>query len=374
MVINLIEFGFEVSNVGNKRKSNEKKEINFITFAPGFIECIMTLSQARELLTQELLQIDFEQLPISDYNKQYIRKLKPALPYYMHIYALCIRRGLKETVSESPDLAQLSLVDFGGGSGFLSLLAAKAGFGEVIYVDLNPRSVETIRVLKEVLGFGPTAILHGSSDTLAAWCREKKKKPSLLIATDLIEHVYDLPVFFRELAEVNGRMSMLFTTASTPFNPFVRRRLQRWMDACETGSMEQPNYWTLRYDFIRQLCPNASEEEVGRWASLTRGLVFEDIRKVLDSGDFPPLPGKHNTCDPRSGNWMERILPLSAYRNLAEGIGYGLNVEKGFYNIDRKRKPVSFLCRLLNLFIRRSGKAGFLLAPFMVLIFKAKRM
>lgn len=323
-------------------------------------------------LAAKLAAVDFDSLPVSEYNKRYIRRMKPALKYYMSIYASCLQRGMEALRAESP--ANLSLVDFGGGSGFLSLLAAQAGFGEITYVDLNPKSVATVRLLKERLSFGPTEILQGSSGELLAWSKGKGHKPQLLVATDLIEHVYDLRVLFKDLAEMNDRLVMLFTTASTPYNPFIRKRLYRWMDACEKGTMEQPNYRTLRYDFIRKEFPNASEEEAGYWADLTRGLVFGDIQRALDSGDFPALPGKHNTCDPRSGNWMERVLPVTEYRNLAEGIGFRLKVDKGFYNDCRDNRAAAMVCRILNSFIRRSGKAGLLVSPFIYLTFMNKRM
>ncbi len=323
-------------------------------------------------LEAKLSAIDFDSLPVSEYNKRYIRRIKPALKYYISIYASCLQRGMKALRAESP--GELSLVDFGGGSGFLSFLASQAGFGEVIYVDLNPKSVETVRILKEMLGFGPSGILQGSSGELLAWCKRNGKKPHLLVATDLIEHVYDLPLLFKDLAEINNRLVMLFTTASTPYNPFVKKRLYRWMDACEDGTMEQPNYRTLRYDFIRNKFPNASEEEAWYWADLTRGLVFGDIMRALDSGEFPALPGKHNTCDPRSGNWMERVLPISAYSILADSIGFSLRVEKGFYNDSRDSRAAAMVCRCLNYFIRFGGKAGLFVSPFIFLTFMNKRM
>lgn len=330
----------------------------------------MNLTQTARQLSVQLAGIDFDSLPISTYNKEYIRRLRPALSYYLNIYARCLTEGMK--MAGVSDIRALRLVDFGGGCGFLSLLAARAGARQVIYVDLNPQSVETVQVLKQTLGFGPDVVLSGSSDVLAAWSR-REEKPQLLVATDMIEHVYDLPRLFRELAEVNDGLAMLFTTASTPFNPWVKRRLHRWMDDSERGTMEQPNYRTLRLEYLRKQCPRASEEELERWADLTRGLVYEDIRKALETGIFPPLPGRHNTCDPRTGNWMERILSLAAYKQLAAGIGYSLEVEKGFYNEERESRAAAWVCRLLNGLIRATGRLGLCLAPFIVLLFRKNR-
>ena len=150
------------------------------------------IRQAAKTLVSQLKAIDYERLPISKYNKCYIARLKPVLSYYMKIYADCLLKGL-ESVGSAPK--DITFIDYGGGSGFLSMLAKQAGIGRVIYIDLNPDSVDTIRVLKALAGTGPDIILHGDSDTLADWCSANKVKPQLLIATDLIEHVYDLSAF-----------------------------------------------------------------------------------------------------------------------------------------------------------------------------------
>jgi len=200
--------------------------------------------------------INFDELPISDYNKQYIRILKPAINFYLHIYSYCIDKGLQGLKISYSDI---TLVDFGGGSGFLSIFAKKLGIGKVIYVDLNPLSVQTIELLKAKTGVGPDIILHGSSDTLAKWCLEKNISPDLLIATDLIEHVYDLEIFFNELTGIGNSMRMIFTTASTPYNPYVKRRLHRMMRGCESGSLMTPNYYTRRLTYIRKHFAGLSE-------------------------------------------------------------------------------------------------------------------
>lgn len=316
------------------------------------------IRQAAQTLAGRLRAIDYDRLPISDYNKQYIARLKPALPYYMRIYADCLLKGL-DAVGCAPE--EMTLVDYGGGSGFLSLLAKQAGIGRVLYIDLNPDSVETVRLLKERTGTGPDTILHGDSDTLAGWCSANRVKPQLLVATDLIEHVYDLSAFFADLAAIDNRMQLLFTTASTPFNPYVKRRLHRLMTFWEK------RYYALRLHYIRQHFPALSPADAEEAARKTRGLTFPHIHKAVENGSYPILEDAFNTCDPRNGNWTERILPIEAYRSLAEPFGYHLRIGKGFYNTDRSNPIASLLCSGINGLIRISGKAGFLFAPFITL-------
>lgn len=324
----------------------------------------LNLSSIVQSLSDRLQEIDYNQLPISNYNKQYISNLKPAMQYYMKIYGACLSKGFS-MVNRSPE--KITLVDYGGGSGFLSILAKSAGVGRVIYLDLNPKSVETIQLLKKEIGTGPDIILHGDSDALADWCKNNDIQPDLLIATDLIEHVYDLNTFFKDLSGLNQELQMIFTTASTPFNPYVKRRLHRLMDSSESGTAEIPNYHAVRKSYIEKNYPQFTANETEKWAVQTRGLIYQDIDKAIKTSQLPILEEAHNTCDPANGNWTERILPIKDYRSLISPYNYSLKIDKGFYNTDRKSATSSIICKSINALIRLSGKAGFLIAPFIFL-------
>ena len=327
------------------------------------------IQQITEFVTKQLEDINYNKLPISDYNKRYIKNLKSALPYYMQIYKTCILKGLQKT---HVPLSELTFVDYGGGSGFLSILAKQIGFRQVIYIDINPNSVETIQILKKEIEIGPDIILHGDSNKLKTWCKEHHCKPQLLIATDLIEHVYQLESFFADLIAINSQMQMLFTTASTPFNPYVKRRLHRIMKEEETGFGSNPNYYTLRLQYIQENFPFYSKQEAEKIALKTRGLIFSDIHNAITQNQYPSLNDPFNTCDPRNGNWTERILPIKTYRSIVQSYGFSVLIEKGFYNIQRKNKFFSFIVKCLNGFIKTSGKIGFIFAPFIILTFRKK--
>lgn len=316
-----------------------------------------------ELITK-LRKIDFEQLPISDYNKSYIRRITDHIEHYMNIYALCLNKGIRAAL-RSPE--EIILVDYGGGSGFLSYLAKAMGISTVIYVDLNPLSVATTKTIQQEIGLGPDILIEGDSDRLAAWCREQGIQPHLLIATDLIEHIYDLKHFFSDLLTINGRMNLLFTTASTPYNPMKTHQLHRLMRGCETGDAVQPNYATLRRQFIQHQFPHLSEKQISEWTARTRGLIYRDIQRAIESNTPPTLYDPFNTCHPETGNWAERILSIRDYKQIIAPYGYTLKVDKGFYNTIRPRKLVALICRFINLCIKGSGRLGLLIAPFIIL-------
>lgn len=329
------------------------------------------LLKTADSLAARLQTIDYNKLPISDYNKQYIGNLKPALRYYMRIYADCLQQGVSDT--ELP-AADITLIDYGGGSGFLSMLAKETGIGRVIYIDLNPSSVETIRLLKAETGIGPDVILQGNSDVLVAWCKEQEVKPELLIATDLIEHVYNLPHFFSDLIEINHQMHMIFTTGSNPYNHFVTKKLYRMMAYYEKGDVAPANYWTLRQKFIRDNFPYFDDECIDGWATLTQGMIYDDIYYTIKRKDeegylerLPIIKDRLNTCDPRTGNWVERVLPMSYYYNILRPFRYNLMVYKGFYNTYRSNPLKSLLCKCLNGLLVITGWMGIFFAPYIIL-------
>ena len=313
---------------------------------------------------KRLREVDYDSLPLSEYNKRYLASIKPALEYYLEIYARCLRQGIRALGMEAE---AVTMVDYGGGSGFLSLLAKAAGLGRVIYVDRNPLSVEAAWILKGRNGMGADVLLQGDSRALLACCRANGIVPQLLVAADLIEHVYRLPDFFADLYAINPRMRLVFTTASNPCNPLLRRRLHRFMRGCESGNLVSPNYLGRREAFIGLHYPRFTAEEVKVWGRYTRGLTYGDMRKAIDEGRLPLPPDKYNTCDPATGNWAERLLPLRAYRSAGAAHGYTLSVEKGFYNVRRGKRLLGYLCRLLNALIRFGGRAGLVLSPFIIL-------
>jgi len=314
-------------------------------------------------LAADLEKIDYNSLSISEYNKSYIQNIKPFLKYHLEIYASCIKEGLRNI---NLALTDITLADYGGGSGFLSILAKRIGFKNVIYIDLNPKSVHTINLLKDKIGIGPDIILQGNSQELKKWCADNNICPNLLIATDLIEHVYDLNTFFDELAYI-GNMQMVFSTGSNPYNPVVKKRLRKYMIGCETGSMENPNYYTLRHQYIKENFPHLSSEMMICFAKQTRGLIYSDIESFVNENSKPISIDDYNTCDPQTGNWVERILPVKDYKNILSRHNYKVKVKKVLYNTKRRNAILSFVFKMLNVAILLSGNLGLFISPIILL-------
>ena len=315
-------------------------------------------------MLQRLNDIDYDNLPISSYSRQYILRMLPNLEYYLDIYHRCLKQTFQQLGKRPSDI---TIVDYGGGHGFLSLVAKEMGVGRVIYTDINPQAVETVQVLSKELGSGPDSIVLGDARALRQWCTNNNVTPDALLGMDVIEHIYRLEDFFADIYVTNPCIYMLFTTGSTPYNPWVVRRLHRIMQADEQGHNGQPGFFQLRKRYILSHYPEMKDIEADSWAADTRGLVYPDILTAVDTHtpyrDIDP----YNTCDPATGSWTERILPITSYQSLVQPFHATVNVIPGFYNTYRKGVK-GLISRMLNPLLRISLFRP--LAPFITLIIK----
>ena len=292
-------------------------------------------------MLQALKAIDYSSLPISEYSRQYIQRMLPNMQYYLGIYRRSIDLMIKE-IDRKP--SEITMVDYGGGHGFLSMTAKQMGIGRVIYVDINPKAVEAVKILSKESGLPPDHIVQGDANTLRRWCEENGITPHALIGMDVIEHIYKLEDFFYDIYAINPSIFMLFTTGSTPFNPIVKRRLHKIMRKDENGC-----YRRLRSEFIKQHYPTMPNQKVTYWGEHTRGMTYPDILKAIENNKPQEGIDKYNTCDPATGNWTERILPIKRYKALLKPYNATVVVQKGIYNRYRQglKGQISVLTNLL---------------------------
>lgn len=292
------------------------------------------------ILTQ-LQKINPQDLPISDYNRRYLQRMQPLWDYYEEIYSHCLSLMLDRLAMPREDVV---MVDYGGGHGALSLLAKEMGVGQVVYIDSNPQCAETVGVLSDQLGLGPDVILQGEADTLRSWCLRDQVRPHCLMGMDVIEHIYCLDDFFSEILRINPGIEMLFTTGSNPENRRVTRRLHDVM------AEDERHYSELRREYIRTLFPDLSDEALEQWTRDTRGLTYDDIQRAVESQSPNILADPFNTCDPRNGNWTERILPVSDYSQILQQYGHHLDVLPGFHNTHKsasRQRMAAFVNRMI---------------------------
>lgn len=318
-------------------------------------------------------EFDFDKLPISDYNKQYIANLKPAISYYANIYWHVLLFAQQFPLIKQ---AELTVVDYGGGCGFFSIFMKLLGIHKVIYIDKNPASVHTMKELGQAFGILPDAIICGDSPELVAWSRKNNIKPNLVIGLDVIEHIYNLRHFFKDIVSLNKNIGLVFTTGSNPMNAWKCRKLRKEMDAYEKGNAVTPNYYTKRLKYIKQIHPDMEEEKAHEYAAATRGMNYPDIRYFIKSHNWSgtgaathtKFRDKNNTCDPETGNYMERILPFSEYTYYLSDPEDGmLFINNGFYNPFVENRLKRWCAKLANYLIYHAGTLGIRIAPFVVI-------
>lgn len=296
-----------------------------------------------------LQEIHFDTLPISDYNKKYIRRILPKMDYYADIYFKIVEQYIKvEKLFPAKD----TVVDYGGGHGFLSIFLKMRGISRVIYVDKNPESVAAASTIKDAVGLGADVFLCGEEEELIDWCRANGVKPSLLIGLDVIEHIYDLEKYLGNLFTEFTEMYHCYTTASVKENPFKSRRLKKQMYLDEYGTATKQGYFDMRKQFIMKEYPSLSDQEANLWAADTRGMNYHDISMALELGmDVKPMDD-YNTCDPETGNWTERILSDIDYIVLALKFGSMAMCSSGHYN-EHNKGIKKIVAKMLNMLMEK---------------------
>ncbi len=292
-----------------------------------------SLNAQQRTLAENLKNIKMSSLGLTKHSRASLKRTVSAIDYYLDIYRNCLDKVL-ELCQLSP--SEMTIVDYGGGHGILSIFAKRLGFGRVVYIDNHPDSLETLQVLSDRLGSAPDVTLKGDANTLKKWCEEQNAKPNALLAMDVIEHIYILDEFFATMHDVSPQMQMVFTTASNPSNKRVVRRLHQAMQKDEKGSSGNKGFYGIRRDYLLRLYPDMSDTQLDYWATNTRGLVLDDIARAVESQSPNLLLDSYNTCDPVTGSWTERILPVDDYRHLLQPYGYGLTVLPGRYNEYRR--------------------------------------
>lgn len=310
--------------------------------------------EAQERLSTICRSTDFNALSLSAHHREYLDTLLRNLDYFTAIYSKCI-----SVIDSSTPLNDIVCVDYGGGCGLFSIYAKLLGIGKVIYVDISPLSVEAAKGVFKSTGLSADVLLHGDVLALKQWCATNGVTPTHLISTDVIEHIYDLDGFFNTLREINPALQMVFTTASVANNPFKSHMLHQEMRRCES------EYLTLRLKYIQNKFPSLDASKAAAFARDTRGLIYSDIDAVVLGEANPPQIDKYNTCDPETGNFIERILTLGQYRQMVKPSS--VTFHNGFYNVRQKSAAKRAATKLLNNIIEKCPVIGKMVSPFIII-------
>jgi SAM-dependent methyltransferase len=333
------------------------------------------LRRAVRRLRRKLFALDVADLDISRYSKEYLEASRANGAAQLNVFADI----LAETLAQPLMRGDATIVDYGGGNGLIALLAREAGIGGVIYNDIFERSCTDARTIAARLGLEADHYVPGDLDDLIRYLADNAITVHGLCSYDVIEHVYEIEPFLRELPRVTtGPLRIVMASAANDRNPRIRRRLmdvQRRVEHEDGVGLEGRDsmraYRTMRAEIIRRYAPELDDIEVTTLADETRGLTERGIRTALerfrDAGTHPPpLVHPTNTCDPMTGNWAEHLMDPFALAGELSRAGMRASVEPGRYGFYQGIRGAIALP--LNLLIGVLGERGLMLAPHYVLI------
>jgi hypothetical protein len=333
--------------------------------------------------SKKVSTVDTHKLILAPYPSTYLQLLLKHHLYYLHIYAHVLDHLLANT---SKTKEQIVLIDYGAGNGLLGMFAKDCGFGGVYVNDRSEAFVDAALQLSTALNIPIDGFIIGEWDKVAEVFKQGIK-PDAVVATDVIEHIYDLEAFLAGIQGLNPKMTTVFTTASVTANPVKTKQLKRlqYNDEFYGSNPEHAMagdefagmpFIEIRKKMILQNQPTMNEADLIRIASAARGMNKKDLIKAVEdftiTGILPtPLQHPTNTCEPVTGSWTERLLTPSEYEMVYDKHGFSLSVYNGFYNQWQGRLK-SIVLSAVNKLIKLSGRKGAFITPFMTLVGRKK--
>lgn len=332
---------------------------------------------------QRLYSLDQKDISFAGYSKEYLSYLIKYKEHYVSIYQQIIEIVLKNAESQLSDIV---FVDFGTGNGLLAMFARLLPFHRVVAIDLDKEFVAAAGETANLLSIDGIEFIHGGEDCLTQFETDGKKV--VIVGTDVIEHIYDLTVFFKSLIKIPNLILTIFTTASNPANPSIVKSLmtlQRKEELTGGDSADRAlfgyahkSFLELRKEIISDLRPSMEVKLIDQLAKLSRGLKKDDIEKLLlvyEKNGVLPKEISHptNTCHPYTGSWSERLIDLEDYEKLYDSNGLKFIVINGFYDSHKGGFLRRVVIRLLNYAMGIIPASGRKVAPFIFLIGVKKR-
>lgn len=349
---------------------------------PKEIELMNDINEAATRLHSKLKQLDINSLDISDYNKRYLGNHIINIISTLHKYSYILSWSVADT---DVPLERFVLVDHGGGSGILSLLAKEFGIGTVIYNDIYDISCRDAKIVGLAIENEANYYVHGDIDAVADFLRAKSLYITAIASYDVIEHIYDIEGFLTDLSSLSRRpFSVVMASGANSFNPIKRKRFMHQHVEIEYKDHEKKwghkerdclqAYFNARKDIISTHAPSLSDTEIDCIARATRGLIKPEIEDCVDeyliTGKISREPDHPtNTCDPYTGNWAEHLMDIDHLSKILVAAGFEVDIMSGYYgNSNNILKRL--IGSILNFIISLLKNKGLIFAPFFIIYAK----
>ena len=339
------------------------------------------VNDSAEVLEGKLRNLNYQELPVSDYCKRYYTYDLRKITFMLQAYSVMLTSAIELSRKEA---SELTLLDHGAGVGILSLLAKLSGIKTVIHQDIDPIISTDARIIADEFGMPAEHYVSGETRDFVEYVNRNNLNLNILGSRNVIEHIYDLDDFFNETSKINSDRLVLYlnTTANSqnPLTNIYTKRLQRIYEhegfSEEWGSRQRDKKNAaieVRKRIIKEHVSTLAEIEVEKLAISTRGKRKDDILKCVDdymaTGVLAPAPPHPtNTCDPHTGSWFEHLLPINDYQRLMEKNGFEYFLKNGFYNTNYPQWYLNLITPIVNCEIKLLSTSGIFLAPFVSII------
>lgn len=338
-----------------------------------------TILRNAKLLEVQLRQLDLSQVNIHSSVRSYFNFDLKKLSYVSECNAFMVYHLLKDHSLEDKNIL---IIDHGAGIGLFTLLIKKLGFSCICH-DLSQEYLDGIRIIGQIIGLYPDHYIKGDTDALVEYCLTNNLKPTGLASRNVIEHIYDYKDFFQQIKSLSHPdFIMMICTSANPHNPLVKKIHvdihSKYENLGSNMDMDNPNLnasncgMTIRKDLIKRHYPHIDSMTLEKLARLNRGYLEKDILKrtqdYLDTGNLPQtFDHPTNTCDPYTGAWVERLVPVKDFESAAASNGFQMHVLNGFYNTHYSKSVLNLITHLLNRILRILPDGFNFLSPFLAM-------
>jgi len=361
------------------RKGFEELFMEFMySFArlPENYKLLTDINSAAGRLYKKLKDLDIANLDISNYSKEYLLRHLMNLHGTLRKYSYILSWSLTpSTVS----LNKFKILDYGGGTGILSLLAKELKIGTVVYNDIYDVSCNDAKTLGQAIGNEADYYLQGDIDDAINCLKKDAIHINAIASYDVIEHIYDIVAFLRKLQLLSERsLNVFLSTGANSLNPIKKKALMKQQVEIENKDRVKKHghkerdclkaYLKVREEMIAKYNKDLTNNEVKRLARVTRGMmepdIYQCVDKYLKTNEFSLEPAHPtNTCDPYTGNWAEHLMDPYCLKEVLLRKGFEVEVLGGYWS-PSKNSMKSYLGDLLNIIIYLFKKQGIKAAPF----------
>ncbi len=343
---------------------------------------VFELQKASERLYQKLVALDIYELNISEYSQVYFLKHQVDLKYLLQMYTLILFH-FQRKVQKPFD--QISVIDHGAGIGILSMLCKELGMN-IIYNDIYNQVAKDAEIISKAVNLPFNYYHHGSIEDLGNYCKEQKISVDGIVSSEVIEHIYDIELFFENLNLLpSKKLHFVFSTSANIKNPLRRRKLMEMQYVSENIGEQEffgrkqkdsiRSFLKIREEIIKVNAKKMSSSEIMKLAIHTRGMRKDDI--VLSIKEFEKtkvypekLNHKTNTCDPNTGNWTEHLMNPKELQKSLELKKRESEIKSGFYSIGNDGFVSTFIKNTLNILIKTLGKKSIYISHYWMLVSK----